>query len=166
MHEQGVIDAARRVRHDAPVAPVAWRDDIMALLQNALASEMMCVLHYTWRRCEADDQSDRELVDGLASGYGEYAYAVRLAQRIVHLEGRPDFRPDAHGWPCHAGYSDSNDLTEAVKANLAVAQVTVARCGEIIMSIEGRGSATLEMLEQIHAEAQDHAAELAYWLDH
>lgn len=166
MREQGAIDAARRVLPAAVAAPFHWREDVMAMLMESLASEMMCVLHHTWRRLEANGHAAREFAQEFPPQYGEFCHAVRLAQHIVQFGGRPNFHPDAHGRCSHAGYSDSADLTESVKANLAVTQLALARFGEIITLINCRGASVPEQLEEILAETQEHADELEYWLAH
>ena len=167
MREQFAIDdAARRLQPTAVAAPIPWREEIVALLKALLASEMMCVLHYQWRRLEADDPAAPQIAQEFPRRYGEFFHAVRLAQQIVQFGGTPAFHPDAHGRCGHAGYSDSTDLAEAVKANLTVTRLAVTRYGEIISLLNCRGSSAPELLQDMLAETQEHADELEYWIAH
>ena len=94
--DEGAIDAARKSLDDGAMTPSygPWRDDIVKLLNDALATELVCVLRYKRHYFTANGVSSPAIADEfLVHANEESAHADRIAERIVQLGGDPDFSP-------------------------------------------------------------------------
>src|SRR2546430_8713405 len=115
------IQAAKRGLDDGPVTPSygPWRDDIVKLLNDALATELVCVLRYKRHYFTAHGMaSPRVAEEFLEHANAEAGHADSIAERIVQLGGEPDFAPDTLLQRSHADYDASSDLRAMVRANL------------------------------------------------
>ena len=100
------IEAAKRKVSEGAVTPSygPWRDDIVRLLNGALATELVCVLRYKRHYFTAHGlASPRIAEEFLAHANAEAAHGDRLAERITQLGGEPDFSPDGLSARSHAG---------------------------------------------------------------
>ena len=95
----------------------------------------------------------------------ELAHADRLAERIVQLGGEPDFDPKGLLVRSHAEYNDDTDLKAMIRANLVAERVAVESYRQMIELIRDKDSTTRRMLEDILADEEEHADELADWLE-
>jgi bacterioferritin len=119
--DEKALDDAKRSLDDGAVTPSygPWRDDIVQLLNDALATEIVCVLRYkrhyhTTHGMAASNVAEEFLEHATA----EAAHADRIAERIVQLGGEPDFSPDSLTRRSHAEYDDSSDVRAMIRANL------------------------------------------------
>ena len=142
-----------------------WRKDLIKLLNDSLATELVCVLRYKRHHFTADGLSSPKIAEEfLVHANEEAAHADRLAQRIVQLGGEPDFSPDSLTKRSHAGYDDSSDLKAMIKANLIAERVAIESYSQIIALIGDKDSTTRRLLEDILSQEQEHAEELKDWL--
>ena len=165
--DESAIDAARRSLDQGAVTPSygPWRDDIVKLLNDSLATELVCVLRYKRHHYTAVGLESPKIADEfLVHANEEAAHADRLAQRIVQLGGKPDFSPDTLTHRSHADYDDSTDLKEMIRANLIAERVAIETYSQIIALIGDKDSTTRRLLEDILSDEQEHADELADWL--
>src|SRR2546423_3620064 len=91
------IEAAKRSLDDGAVTPSygPWREDIIKLLNDALATELVCVLRYKRHHFTAKGLASPRIADEfLAHAGDETSHADQIAERIVQLGGEPDFSPD------------------------------------------------------------------------
>jgi bacterioferritin len=161
------IDAARRSLDQGAVTPSygPWREDIIKLLNDSLATELVCVLRYKRHHFTADGLASAKIAEEfLVHANEESAHADRLAQRIVQLGGKPDFSPDSLTKRSHAEYNDSTDLKAMIKANLIAERVAIESYSQIIALIGDKDSTTRRLLEDILSDEQEHAEELKDWL--
>jgi bacterioferritin len=161
------IDAARRGLDQGALTPSygPWRKDIIKLLNDSLATELVCVLRYKRHHFTAHGLASAKIADEfLVHANEESAHADRLAQRIVQLGGEPDFSPDSLTKRSHAGYDDSKDLKAMIKANLIAERVAIESYSQIIELIGNKDSTTRRLLEDILSDEQQHAEELKDWL--
>ena len=103
--DQAAIDAASKSLDDGAVTPGygPWRDDIVKLLNDALATELVCVLRYKRHYFTATGVASPAIADEfLVHANEESAHADKIAERIVQLGGEPDFNPTdaARAQPC------------------------------------------------------------------
>ncbi|WP_422011708.1 ferritin-like domain-containing protein [Roseateles sp.] len=166
LNEAG-LDAARSHLDDGAVTPAygPWRDDIVALLNGALATELTCVLryrrhHYMAKGLESPAIAEEFLVHANA----ELGHADRLAQRIVQLGGEPDFNPVGLLDRSHAGYDEINELKGMIKSNLTAERVAVESYRQMIHLVADKDSTTRRLLEDILADEEEHADELSDWM--
>ncbi len=165
--DEAAIDAARRSLNQGAVTPSygPWRNDIIKLLNDSLATELVCVLRYKRHHFTADGLASPKIAEEfLVHANEEAAHADRLARRIVQLGGAPDFSPDSLGKRSHAEYDESTDLKAMIKANLVAERVAIEAYSQIIALIGERDPTTRRLLEDILSDEQEHADELKDWL--
>src|SRR3982750_2745672 len=115
------IEAAKRGLDEGAVTPSygPWRDDIVKLLNDALATELVCVLRYKRHYFTATGESSPPIAEEfLVHANEESAHADKIAERIVQLGGEPDFNPKTLLDRSHADYNEALDLQAMVRANL------------------------------------------------
>ncbi|WP_026434724.1 bacterioferritin [Acidovorax sp. JHL-9] len=137
------------------------RDDIVRLLNDALATELVCVLRYKRHHFTAHGMASPAIAAELmVRATEEAAHADLIARRIVQLGGEPDFAPDTLLARSHAGYDTSSDLQAMVKANLVAERIAVEAYRQMIALIGDKDPTTKRMLEGILADEEEHADEL------
>jgi bacterioferritin len=164
----GALDRARTSLNDGAVTPSygPWRDAIVKLLNESLATELVCVLryrrhHFTAKGIESGPIADEFMVHATQ----EQAHADRLAERIVQLGGLPNFDPDQLTKLSHAEYDESAGLRDMIKANLVAERVAVEAYRQMVTLIGDKDPTTRQMLENILREEEEHADELADLLE-
>ncbi len=165
--DMNAIDAARRSLDQGAVTPNygPWRKDVIKLLNDSLATELICVLRYKRHHFTAAGlESPKIAEEFLVHANEESGHADRLAQRIVQLGGEPDFSPDSLTKRSHAAYDDSSNLKAMIKANLIAERVAIETYSQIIALVGDKDSTTRRLLEDILADEQEHADELKDWL--
>jgi bacterioferritin len=165
--DEAAIDAARRSLDAGAVTPSygPWREDVIKLLNDSLATELVCVLRYKRHHFTAAGLSSPKIAEEfLVHANEESSHADRLAKRIVQLGGEPDFSPDTLIARSHAAYDESSDLKAMIKANLIAERVAIETYSQIITLIGDKDSTTRRLLEDILADEQEHADELKDWL--
>jgi bacterioferritin len=161
------LDAARRSLDQGAVTPNygPWRDDIVRLLNDSLATELVCVLRHKRHHFTAQGLASPKIADEfLVHANEEAAHGDRLAQRIVQLGGEPDFSPDSLARRSHAEYDESTDLKAMIKANLIAERVAIEAYSQLVAMIGDKDPTTRRLLEDILADEQSHADELKDWL--
>jgi bacterioferritin len=140
----------------------ADREAVVKLLNEALATELVCVLRYRRHYFTAKGmQSEAVKAEFLAHAGEELGHADLIAKRIVELGGEPDFSPDGMTQRSHAQYVEGVSLQEMIKENLIAERVAIDSYREMIGYLEGRDSTTRQMLETILASEEEHAEDLA-----
>ena len=165
--DEAAIDKARKSLDDGAVTPNygPWREDIIRLLNDALATELVCVLRYKRHHFTADGLASPKIAEEFMVHANEEAgHADRLATRIVQLGGEPDFSPDSLTKRSHAEYDSSKDLTAMIRANLIAERVAIESYSQMIAMIGDKDSTTRRLLEDILSDEQEHADELKDWL--
>ncbi len=165
--DEAAIDAARRSLDQGAVTPSygPWREDIIKLLNDSLATELVCVMRYKRHHFTAQGLASPKIAEEfLVHANEEAGHGDRLAQRIVQLGGEPDFSPDSLTRRSHAAYDDSADLKAMIKANLIAERVAIEAYSQIIAMIGDKDSTTRRLLEDILSDEQEHADELKDWL--
>lgn len=165
--DQAGLDAARKSLDQGAITPAygPWRDDIIKLLNDSLATELVCVMRYKRHYYTAAGLDSPAIADEfLVHANEESAHADKLAQRIVQLGGKPDFNPDSLTRRSHAEYDESPELKDMIRANLVAERVAIEAYSQIIKLIGDKDSTTRRVLEEILADEQEHADELSDWL--
>ncbi|MET0518392.1 MAG: DUF892 family protein [Burkholderiaceae bacterium] len=165
--DMSALDAARRSPEQGAVTPHTspWREDIIRLLNDSLATELICVLRYKRHHFTAEGLASPKIAEEfMVHANEEAAHADRLAQRIVQLGGEPDFSPDSLSKRSHADYNDDKDLKSMIRANLIAERVAIETYSQLITLIGDKDSTTRRLLEDILSDEQEHAEELKDWL--
>ena len=165
--DTSALDAARHSLDQGAVTPSAgpWHAEIIQLLNDSLATELVCVLRYKRHHFTAQGLASPKIAEEfLVHANEEMAHADRLAQRIVQLGGEPDFSPDSLTKRSHASYDDSTDLKAMIRANLVSERVAIEAYSQMVNLIGDKDSTTRRLLEDILSDEQEHAEELRDWL--
>jgi bacterioferritin len=150
------VDTGAETTHYDP-----WRKGIIKALNDALATELVCVLRYK-RHCFIADSLEMPAIAKQFLGYAneELLHADQLAQRIVHLGGEPDFSPNSLIQRSHAAYDDSLDLKPMVRANLIAEAAVIDGYCRILTLIGDTDLTTRRLVEDILIDEMEHAEEL------
>jgi bacterioferritin len=165
--DQSALEAAKRSPEKGAVTPSygPWREDIIRLLNGALATEIVCTLRYKRHHFTAKGVSSPKIAEEfLVHANEETAHADMLAERIVQLGGKPDFAPTTLAERSHADYDESSDLQAMIRANLIAERVAIEAYGQMIKLIGDKDPTTRRILESILSQEQEHADELSDWL--
>jgi bacterioferritin len=150
--EQGAITAGY----------AADAESVVQLLNEALATELVCVLRYRRHYFMAQGiQSKGVAEEFLVHANEEQGHADQIARRIVQLGGEPDFSPDTLSRRSHAEYVEGGSLVEMIKENLIAERIAIDSYREMILYLGDNDPTTRNMLESILAVEEEHADELA-----
>ena len=140
----------------------ANKEKVIELLNEALSTELVCVLRYRHDYYMARGiHSNAVATEFLEHSNEEQAHADQIAERIVQLGGEPDFNPDTITSRSHAEYRIGKTLQEAIKENLVAERIAIDSYREMIQFIGEGDSTTRRMLEEILATEEEHADDLA-----
>ena len=139
---------------------------ICKLLNDALATEWVCVLRYRRHFFTATGlASPAVAAEFLVHANEEMGHADRLAERIVQLGGEPLLDPASFAARSHAEYDDSLDLGSMIRANLVAERVAVEVYRQMIQLIGDKDPTTKRLLQDILTDEEEHADELSDWLE-
>ncbi|EHY76658.1 bacterioferritin [Stutzerimonas stutzeri ATCC 14405 = CCUG 16156] len=144
----------------------ADREVVINLLNEALATELVCYLRYKRHYYMATGLKSGAAADEfLEHANEEQQHADRLAERIVQLGGEPDFNPDSLTERAHAQYTEGNGLRDMVFENLVAERIAIDSYREIVQYIGDKDPTTRRIFEDILAQEEEHADDLAGLLD-
>lgn len=144
----------------------ADRKVVIRLLNEALATEWVCVLRYYRHYFMASGMmADSVKGEFLEHAQQEQEHASRIAERIVQLGGEPDLNPDTLTARSHAEYKPGTDLRDMVKENLIAERIAIDSYREMIDYIGDRDTTTKRILIQVLAQEEEHADDMADLLD-
>lgn len=165
--DETAIQAAKKSLDQGAVTPSygPWRQDIIKLLNDALATELVCILRYKRHHFTAVGLASPKIAEEfLVHAQEETAHADQLAERIVQLGGEPDFKPDTLTSRSHADYDEALELKAMIRANLIAERVAIESYSQMIALIGDKDSTTRRVLEGILSQEQEHADELSDWM--
>ena len=140
----------------------ADRSVVLRLLNEALATEIICVLRYKRHYFMAQGIH----AEGVAAEFLEHAndeqqHADQIAARITQLGGAPDFSPEGLTTRSHAEYVEGDTLEEMIKEDLIAERIAIDSYREMIAYLAEADSTSRRMLEEILAKEEEHADDLA-----
>jgi bacterioferritin len=134
---------------------------VIRLLNEALATEIVCVLRYKRHHFTASGiHAESVAAEFLQHANEEQGHGDLIAQRIVQLGGEPNFDPEGLLTRSHAEYDDSADLIEMIKEDLVAERIAIDSYREMINYINNDDTTTRRMLEGILAMEEEHADDL------
>ena len=143
----------------------ANRAEVVKLLNEALATEIVCVLRYRRHHFMARGIHAKGIADEfLVHADQELGHADRIAARIVQLGGEPDFAPDTLLARSHAEYVAPATLVDMVRENLVAERVAIDSYREMAQYVGEQDPTTRRMIEEILAVEEEHADELSDFL--
>jgi bacterioferritin len=165
---EAIRERARRHIGDGAVTPSygADRHAVIGMLNEALATEIVCVLRYRRHYFMANGAMGEAIKDELLKHANEeQGHADLLAERIVQLGGEPDLNPLGILNRSHSEYVEGSTLAEMVKEDLIAERIAIESYGEMIRYLGAGDPTTRRVLEGILAVEEEHAEELASMLE-
>jgi bacterioferritin len=140
-------------------------DRVLAVLNDALATEIVCVLRYKQHHLAAAGLDGGPVAaEFLAHAAEEQTHADAIAARIAQLGGVPDLDPDTLTGRAHAQHRTCCDLLELVAEDLVAERVAIESHAEIIAWLGDKDPTTRRMLETILANEEEHAQDMLTFL--
>jgi bacterioferritin len=144
----------------------ADRETVVKILNEALATEIVCVLRY---RCHYFMASGIH-AEGVAAEFLQHAndeqgHADQIAARIVQLKGEPDFNPEGLLMRSHAEYVEGTTLIEMIQEDLVAERIAIDSYREMINYLGNDDSTSRRMMEEILAVEEEHADDLVNLLE-
>ena len=139
----------------------ADRDTVVKLLNEALATEIVCVLRYKRHYFMASGiNAEGVAAEFLQHANEEQGHADLIAQRIVQLGGAPNFSPERLLSRSHAEYVEGDSLLDMIKEDLVAERIAIDSYREMINYLGNNDPTTRRMLEGILAMEEEHADDL------
>lgn len=144
----------------------ADREEVIKQLNEALATELVCVLRYRRHHFMARGIHSRSVAaEFLAHSNEEQGHADLIAARIVQLGGEPNFAPDGMAQRSHAEYVAGTTLDSMIRENLVAERIAIDSYRDMVEYLGTNDPTTSDMLKAILAVEEEHADELADLLE-
>jgi bacterioferritin len=141
------------------------RETVIKLLNEALATEVVCVLRYKRHYFMAQGMnSDPIAAEFLQHATEEQGHADQIAGRIVQLGGSPNLNPDGLLMRSHSEYVEGQTLLDMIKEDLVAERIAIDSYTEMIRYIGDNDITTRRILESILAVEEEHANDLSSFL--
>jgi bacterioferritin len=144
----------------------ADRERVIGMLNEALATELVCVLRYKRHYFMATGiHAAPVAAEFLEHATEEMSHADLLAKRIVELRGEPNFSPDGLAARSHAEYVEGESLKGMIREDLIAERIAIESYREMIAYLGDQDPTTQRMLEEILASEEGHADDLSSLLE-
>ncbi len=144
----------------------ADRETVIKILNEALATEIVCVLRYKRHYFMANGiHAESVAAEFLQHANEEQGHADLIGQRIVQLGGAPDLNPEGLLSRSHAEYVEGETLLDMIKEDLVAERIAIDSYREMIQYLGNDDPTTRRMLEGILAMEEEHADDLVSLLD-
>jgi bacterioferritin len=156
-------ERARAKMNEGPITAAYGADpaQVVSVLNEALATEIVCVLRYKRHYFMADGLNAGPVAEEfLQHANEEMGHADRIALRITQLQGEPNFSPVGIEDRSHAEYVEGTDLVDMIKEDLVAERVAIESYAEIIQWLGDKDPTTRRMMEDILAVEEEHADDL------
>lgn len=152
MHiERGAVTEAYR----------ADRKIVLRLLNEALATEIVCVLRYKRHHFMAMGINAQPIAqEFLQHANEEQGHADEICTRITQLGGEPNLNPEGLLTRSHSEYVEGQSLLDMIREDLVAERVAIDSYSEMIRYVGDDDSTTRRMLEGILAMEEEHADDL------
>ncbi len=160
---QTLRQRARQHMEQGPVTNTykADRETVIKLLNEALATEIVCVLRYKRHYFMASGiHSQSVSSEFLQHANEEQQHADLIAGRIVQLGGEPNFSPEGLATRSHAEYVEGNTLAEMLKEDLVAERIAIDSYREMVTYLGNDDPTTRRLMEEILAVEEEHADDL------
>ena len=144
----------------------ADRDTVVKVLNDALATEIVCILRYRRHYYMAQGLASESVkAEFLEHANEEQQHADKISERIVQLGGEPDLNPDTLTARSHAQYVEGDGLIDMIKEDLVAERIAIDSYREIVQWLGDKDPTTRRMMEEILATEEEHADDLADLLE-
>lgn len=140
---------------------------VVKLLNDALATEIVCVLRYRRHYFMAEGPNSESVkTEFFQHAKEEQAHADQLAERIVQLGGEPNLSPDGMLSRSHSEYIEGTTLEEMIKEDLIAERIAIDSYRDMVEYLKEFDPTTRRLLEEILAKEEEHAEDLVSLLKH
>jgi bacterioferritin len=156
-------ERARQKMESGAVTPDYPADvrTVTQVLNDALATELVCVLRYKRHYFMAQGIASEAIKEEfLQHATEESEHADLIAARIVQLGGEPDFNPEILAKRSHSEYVEGDSLVDMIKEDLVAERVAIQSYREIAEWLRGKDPTTRRIIEEILAKEEEHAEDL------
>jgi bacterioferritin len=144
----------------------ADRGMVVKLLNEALATEIVCTLRYKRHYFMAKGiHAEGVAAEFLEHSQDEQQHADQIAARITQLDGAPDFSPEGLATRSHAEYVEGNSLEEMIKEDLVAERIAIDSYKEMVLYLGEKDPTSRRLMEEILAKEEEHADDLANLLE-
>ena len=160
---QLIRERARAEIEKGPITDAygADRERVIEVLNEALATELVCVLRYKRHYFMAQGaHAANAAAEFLEHANDEQIHADRIAGRIVQLDGEPDFNPEGLSTRAHADYVAGETLEEMIREDLVAERIAISSYSEIVRWLGNDDPTTRRLMEEILAVEEEHADDL------
>jgi bacterioferritin len=158
-----IRERARAKMEAGPITDAygADRDKVVDVLNEALATEIVCVLRYRRHYFMADGLNAGPVADEfLQHANQELDHADRIALRITQLQGEPNFSPAGIEERSHAEYVEGEGLVDMIKEDLVAERIAIESYAEVVQWLGDKDPTTRRLMEDILAMEEEHADDL------
>jgi bacterioferritin len=158
-----IRDRARKHIEEGAITGAYKADSqqVVKVLNEALATELVCVLRYKRHYFAAQGiDSDPVRAEFLEHANEESEHADKVAQRIVQLNGEPNFQPEGLATRSHSQYVEGDDLVSMIKEDLVAERIAIETYSEIVRWLGDGDPTTRRVIEEILAKEEEHAEDL------
>ncbi|MCB1572017.1 MAG: bacterioferritin, partial [Xanthomonadales bacterium] len=128
------------------------------ILNEALATEIVCVLRYKYHYYMASGINAQSVAaEFLEHANEEQGHADRIAERITQLGGAPNLSPEGLLTRSHSDYVEGDDLVDMIKENLVAERIAIDSYREIVTYLGNADPTTRRIMEEILAVEEEHA---------
>jgi bacterioferritin len=139
----------------------ADRETVLRLLNEALATEIVCVLRYKRHQFMAHGLAAQSVADEFAEHAAEeQIHADLIAKRITELGGEPNFNPEGILTRSHSEYVEGDSLTDMIKEDLVAERIAIESYSEIIRFLADKDPTSRRLMEEILAKEEEHAEDM------
>jgi bacterioferritin len=139
----------------------ADRQTVLRVLNEALATELVCVLRYKRHHYMARGIHSQSVADEfLEHATEEQGHADRIAERIVQLDGAPNFNPEGMLTRSHSEYVEGESLLEMIREDLVAERIAIESYSEIIRYLGDDDPTSRRLMEDILANEEEHADDM------
>lgn len=156
-------ERARQEIEKGPITSAYGADvtRVVEVLNEALATELVCVLRYKNHYYAATGlHAEPVAAEFLEHATEEQDHADRIAARIAQLGGEPDYDPATLLSRSHSEYTTSDDLLEMVREDLVAERIAIASYAEIIAWLGEKDPTTRRLMESVLEKEEEHADDL------
>ncbi len=138
------------------------RETVIKILNEALATEIVCVLRYRRHYFTAKGiHSEAVAAEFMQHSTEEQEHADKIAERITQLGGEPNFNPEGILERSHSEYVEGFSLLDMIREDLVAERIAIDTYKELINYVKDSDSTTRRVFEEILAAEEEHADELA-----
>jgi bacterioferritin len=144
----------------------ADRKIVIQILNEALATEIVCVLRYKFHYYMASGiDSQAVKTEFLEHANEEQQHADMISERITQLDGKPNYSPEGLSSRSHSEYKEGTSLIDMIREDLVAERVAIDSYSEMIRYVGDDDPTTRRMLEQILAAEEQHADDMKTLLE-